>query len=110
MIRNRNYDETDGRGTAKSERGRDEVLRALARSTRRRVLRYLDEAGGDVDVTELAGHLADEQSVRERTAASLHHVHLPKLDDCGLVEYDPESCRVATTVPPWVEQYLELVD
>lgn len=37
-----------------------------------------------------------EQDI-ERVKIELHHNHLPKLDDAGVVEYRPENRRVAPT-------------
>ena len=34
---------------------------------------------------------AGSEAGRTRVAAELHHVHLPRLDDAGLVEYDTET-------------------
>jgi hypothetical protein len=45
----------------------------------------------------------------DRLAIGLHHSHLPKLGDCGLVDYDPESHTVASEIPSWVEPYLDVV-
>ncbi len=41
------------------------------------------ESNGDATVAE----------VRDSTAISLHHVHLPKLADFGIIEYDAERKR-----------------
>jgi len=37
---------------------------------------------------------ADDDGAVERIAVSLHHVHLPKIADAGIVDYDPEANRV----------------
>lgn len=107
MIGNPNYGE---QGTGRDEIARDRTLLALSDPVRRRALRYLDDAAGEVSLSELAAHLADGPADRERTATSLHHVHLPNLDDCGLAEYDPEAHRVRATVPAAVEPYVDFPD
>lgn len=41
------------------------------------------------------GSAADEESI-ERVAITLHHTHLPKMAEMGVVDYDPESRTVAS--------------
>jgi hypothetical protein len=68
---------------------------------RRRVLYELDPADGPVALADLAERVADVEggsaarppsadgtTVADRVAVRLHHVHLPKLDEYELVEYD----------------------
>lgn len=76
--------------------------RLLASGRRRTLLAVLADGSGPVGVEDLAPVVAEreddaagtrgdgEQSVR----IALHHVHLPMLDDAGLVDYDPESHQV----------------
>lgn len=76
----------------------------LADRDRRAVLRYLDRSGGTATLTELAEAIATEtrnpdpatisdladvssRDVRE-LRISLHHVHVPKLDAAGAIDYD----------------------
>ncbi|MFC3477971.1 DUF7344 domain-containing protein [Halobacterium litoreum] len=81
----------------------DDLFVALADATRRRVLWYLraeDEVAVDDLVDVLAGwQLADTDVVdaadRERIAVSLHHVHLPRLANAGLVEWDAGNVSLA---------------
>lgn len=72
----------------------DEALELLADERRRRLLRHLAESDGTATVDQLVTVLdADAPSpealgrTRDRLAADLHHVHLPKLHAAGLVEY-----------------------
>jgi len=46
-----------------------------------------------VDLTTLAAELESEWDARNRDTidAELHHVHLPKLDEVGVIEYDAEA-------------------
>ncbi len=73
----------------------DRLLRLLADSTRRRVLRNLtaernDTATIDALATALGGEATPgPDSVRE-ARIQLHHTHLPKLDDAGVVDVDWE--------------------
>jgi hypothetical protein len=85
----------------------DRAFDLLRDGTRRRVLRTLRETDGAMALGELAaaadardeGVPAEEISMdrRERTAVSLHHCHLPKLADAGVVEYDPVANRASAT-------------
>lgn len=78
-----------------------DALVALLGNTRRRfVLRYLQLRDAPVPIEELTEAVArwecddlDEitSHLIECIRASLHHVHLPKLDDAGLVRYDPAA-------------------
>ena len=79
---------------------RSAAFEALANSQRRHVLAYLSERSEDDPVhidglidQVIARELVDGNSTvdPDSVAATLHHVHLPKLDDLGLVDYDPET-------------------
>lgn len=72
----------------------DAAIEALADGERRRVLSSLSEADGRVPIERLAADVRSDTDGpspgREgRGAVRLHHLHLPKLADAGLVEYDP---------------------
>jgi DNA-binding transcriptional ArsR family regulator len=71
----------------------DEALRVLKSPERRRVLEHLDdESDGSTTVAELASQIACSESRDGQTfEARLHHVHLPKLEDYGVLEYDSRS-------------------
>lgn len=95
-------DDWDGSPDIDEERRRwlDDVLDLLANSRRRDVLYYL--ASTELtDVGTLAEEMAaldegcsvDEvpQENRKRIQIELVHMHLPKLDDAGAIEFDPRS-------------------
>jgi two-component sensor histidine kinase len=74
---------------------------------RRRILRLLRSRGKALTVAELATRLAtegasppeSEDGASERVRVDLVHVHLPKLTDAGLVEWDRERRVVRATEP-----------
>jgi hypothetical protein len=77
----------------------------LADEHRRRVLRCLHSRVGSVSLSTLADRLADgDDEDRSRTALRLHHVHLPKLAEYGLLSYDSTQNVVsATRRSAWTE-------
>ncbi|WP_255191352.1 DUF7344 domain-containing protein [Natronobeatus ordinarius] len=83
----------------------DDVLRALANGRRRDVYAILTAEGPSIDRRTLARTVAareydvdpvdvPDQEV-EDVLVTLHHVHLPALEDAGLLEYDLEVGRVS---------------
>ncbi|UPV74258.1 helix-turn-helix domain-containing protein [Halorussus limi] len=85
----------------------EERCRLLGDSLRRRTLRALDPDERPVALSELRDRVADG-SDSDTVAVRLHHVHLPKLDEAGLVSYDPERNVVeARPRPDWADRYLE---
>jgi DNA-binding transcriptional ArsR family regulator len=77
------------------------VFAAVADDSRREILRYLTENGERVHVTDLAGHLcggeySDSEEIK-RISVGLTHVHLPKLDESGLISWDRQRDTVGLT-------------
>lgn len=81
----------------------DAVLASLAAQRRRAVLTVLGGRSDPMDETELArwvlarerqAGLSESRSVDD-VLATLHHNHLPQLDDAGLVDHDQEDGAVA---------------
>lgn len=78
---------------------KDEIFFALSNYRRRYVLHYLKQVDGEADLSELSeqvgawenGVEVDEttSTQRKRAYVSLRQTHLPKLDDLGIVEFDP---------------------
>ncbi|WP_428222012.1 DUF7344 domain-containing protein [Halorientalis brevis] len=82
----------------------------LADVDRRRICLYLMRSDQTVvTVDDLVEILADEDDDQERLAIDLHHRHLPKLADAGIVEYDARSNTTRYWGQPTVEKWAEHV-
>lgn len=95
------------------DRSLDSLFVALADQRRRSVCRYIARTGEPVvTLDELAASVspkeqpvpaspAAEAGADENVRVSLHHVHLPKLDDAAIVEYARErkAVRTGTSFP-----------
>lgn len=99
----------------------DQAFDLLGDGTRRRALAALQATDGAISLDELAeatasraedvtpGELSADRW--ERTAASLHHCHLPKLADAGVVDYDIVENQVEPTDEvEALEPYFELIE
>lgn len=97
----------------------DAVFRALADHRRRCICHYLARSDGPMAVTELAELVAASMSEKtravltsaeiEKTRAELHQMHLPKLEEVGIVDYDDEEGTVSLAESPGVEACLRAV-
>lgn len=96
----------------------DESLRLVADRSRRRVLEHLRyEATGRTTLDDLVDRLLSSGSVsvgdrradRKTLALQLYHVHLPKLDDHGVVEFDPDSGTVQYAADERFEAFLDSI-
>ncbi|MFC7078814.1 DUF7344 domain-containing protein [Halorussus caseinilyticus] len=81
----------------------DRVLQLLTSKERRRIIEYFHHVESDTATVEvLSAHLGRLRVEAGGTEAEstdgyqneLHHVHLPKMQDYGIVEYDPRSGHV----------------
>lgn len=94
-------------------------FQALSDQNRRLAFSCLEDGDGSVSVETLAtDFVAARDDVRpadvsddERQAArvQLYHVHLPKLDEAGLVSFDYERETVSRTTGGVAEQTAELL-
>lgn len=81
----------------------DRILTVLADKDRRRVVEYFSRNGTETETVEVLGARLARLTVKtDGTAApstktvrtELHHVHLPKLEEYGVVEYDARTGQV----------------
>jgi len=91
----------------------EERHRLLSNERRRTVLRVLEHeaeattlaalatavAAAEPDVDRSDSTVDEDATVDDAVQIELHHIHLPMLDDAGLVDYDGASKRVERTVP-----------
>jgi|AntRauMinimDraft_4_1070384.scaffolds.fasta_scaffold00019_73 hypothetical protein len=78
---------------------RDELFDLLASARRREIVSFLATRPGDaVHFEDLVAVVAASEcpgsgpgTHRGRVTTDVYHVHLPKLDDAGVLSYDPEA-------------------
>jgi len=79
----------------------DVLFDVLSHEYRRHALSFLAHVNHPLPVEELVDHVescVDSDSVtRRRMALSLRHTHLPKMDDAGMLDYDPDREVVEPT-------------
>lgn len=95
----------------------DELLEVVVDPRRRLVLRYLcDNPGRAVTVGELADFLADDDAGSERAdhreskRIPLEHVHLPKMDAAGVIDFDGQTAELRSVPRQRVQSLLEFID
>lgn len=78
----------------------------LAEKQRRLVLDIISGITSPIELEELSVRVASFESgtltkddAVERVAISLHHIHLPRLADVGVLDYDQESNVIEPTEP-----------
>ena len=91
---------------------RETVFDLLSNALRRDVLAVVCGRDSPADLDEIAETVAsDTESTESRGSAldsvrvALHHVHLPKLDEVGVVSYDPEAKTVTPERTEMVAPY-----
>jgi DNA-binding transcriptional ArsR family regulator len=93
----------------------DAILLLLADGRRQAILNYLSEWSDEsASLDELIGHLEireaerrDRRPARGNIEVEILHVHLPKLADAGVVEYDERSRQVRYWGNDRLERWLE---
>ena len=96
----------------------DAILELLSQYQRRTMIRYLSDATDNVvSIDDIIDHL--EQIERERAGESpgedhllsvLVHIHGPKLEEAGLIEYDVRSRELRYYPNERVETVLERIE
>jgi hypothetical protein len=87
----------------RSELSTEERLTLLADPHRRVVIERLDEVSESLTIESLAAHVTCEltggtlgtDDRRRRILFALHHNHLPRLADHGVLQYDPAAGTVS---------------
>ena len=95
----------------------DTILELLAHKHRRDLLGYLyDGPAGEPTLDELAEHVIEremsvrnERPSREAVELQLRHIHVPKLAEAGLLEYDGHDQRVRYHGNDRVERWFERI-
>lgn len=91
----------------------DSIYAALADHSRRLLVRYFqDTVENTASRRQLAEYVSERRSSpqdAEAIAVQLHHVHLPKLMETGIVEYEVQTGVVHYTPHPAVETHLDRV-
>ena len=79
----------------------DDVLGTLGHRHRREIIRYFESntSTREASVSELADQLgqSEEQPGDQPIRLQLHHIHLPKLEHEGWVEFDADDGHVRYT-------------
>ena len=99
----------------------DLIFGILKNGRRRRVLKYLRDADGEVTLSDLAEHIAAIEndttpkqltsSQRKRVYVGLYQCHLPKMDDAGVVDYNQARGLIEPTDRMvHFEEYLDVED
>lgn len=82
----------------------DQIFEILSNERRRRVIRYLKDVDEPVEVGALAEQIAAEENgkavselraqERKRVHVGLYQVHIPKMDEYGVVSFNRQSGRI----------------
>ena len=108
----------NGRG---GELARDEIFDVLSNERRRHALRYLKRLDDrPIELGELVDYITARENdttveeidykQRKRVYSSLRQTHLPKLRDCGLIEYDRDRGTIELNgAAEEVQMHLEYV-
>lgn len=97
----------------------DVVLSAVADEHRRAVLRSLNRTDGKVlEIDALVDRVAERvrngeppnDEHRRRVHIALHHVHLPKLEACGMILHDTETKQVRNATGELGQRLLSVVE
>lgn len=94
-----------------SPRDLDTLLQLVGDKRRRRTIRHLcEESEGLTTIDELLDAIRENGSGtndRDQLAIQLHHVHLPKLSEHGVIDFDPESGTIRYRPDTEIETLLD---
>lgn len=86
---------------------KNEIFTILKNPRRRKTLKYLERNDGEADLSDLAEFLAARENdieikalsskQRKRLYISLYQVHLPKMDDLDVLEFDKHRGTIELT-------------
>ena len=71
----------------------DELFDVLSKPPRRRILSALADTNPREEAEFVPGEFTSDER-REDVVVRLHHTHLPKLDEPGFIEWNPDSKTV----------------
>lgn len=92
----------------------DDTLQLLSREPRRKIMYVMEDENDRVfayeDITEEMidrDHISEEEEERFRT--QMIHIHLPKIEESGLVEHDQRSETIRYVQDKDVEELLDFI-
>ncbi len=91
----------------------DEILRLLADASRRQVVVLLENCDNNwIHADQMAQRLSLTCNVGtiSELERDLHHIHLPMLEDTGLIEYDRQDRVVRYYHCEVIENVLDVID
>lgn len=94
----------------------DATLSAVADEQRRSILRILEHTDRAMALDELVERVVErgrDESIgdhRQRVRTALHHIHIPKLEACGMVVRDPETGRIRNATDGMGRELLTIVE
>ncbi|ODR80377.1 hypothetical protein BG842_02165 [Haladaptatus sp. W1] len=99
----------------RSSIGIDDILKVIADPQRRHILSYLSsDSETHCSVAKLVDHLQSQTTGADQSQRHLrqrlHHVHLPKLQDVGLITYDAETQKMQYIENQQLESLLSHVE
>jgi hypothetical protein len=102
------------RETERMELSEQTIFTLLSVRRRRDLLRLLEGSGGETTLAEITADVADREQGMESNAAerkavyvSLYQVHIPRLVEAGVLEYDDVNRTIRLT-GPWRQLYAYL--